>query len=149
MLLSYTYEPMKYGSNIREPEQTKANFFRVFGKDCEGNNVLHLCGLNRMPEIHKMLRESEFMRPYRKNKTFTLRSRRQTNDDRLRRLRKEAHRLNRKGFPPSRLNYESKAADSFEDTDAKEEDMNEKDQTFDNNMTHINQEKRMSMKKQF
>ena len=76
MLLSYTYEPMKNGSNTREPDQTKASFFRVFGKDFEGNNVLHLCGLNRMPEIHKMLRESEFMLPYKKNKTMTLKSRR-------------------------------------------------------------------------
>ena len=79
MLLSYSYEPLKGGEAVRASDQTKAAFFRVFGKDCDDNNVLHLCGLNAMPEIHKMLRESEFMRDFKRDKTMTLKSRRMTN----------------------------------------------------------------------
>ena len=56
-------------------------------------------------------------------------SRRLNNKERLINLRKVAHRLNRKGIHPTRLNQPEKTADSFEDTDAIEDDDNTQKQS--------------------
>ena len=49
------------------------------------------------------------------------RERRTANVERLSRLRQVAHRLNRKGIHPTRLNYPIKTADSLENSEASEE----------------------------
>ena len=41
-------------------------------------------------------------------------------------MRKEAHKLNRKGIHPTRLNQATKTADEFEDSEAKESDYSQK-----------------------
>ena len=120
MILSYKYEPLDQKIEFNS-EKTKAGHFKVFGKDVDDNNVFHLCGLNGMQDIRRMLRKSEFMVPFAKNNEGTLQSKRATNEDRLLKLRKVAHRLNRKGIHPTRLNHTVKTADSFEDTDVLED----------------------------
>ena len=80
MILSYQYKPID--STIPK-STTKAAFFRVFGKDKDDNNVLHLCGLFGMREIHKMLRNSEFMAVFKRNKDQALKERKKTNANRV------------------------------------------------------------------
>ena len=74
-----------------------------------------------MLDIRRMLRKSEFMVPFAKTNEGTVISKRATNEDRLLKLRKVVHRLNRKGIHPTRLNHPVKTADSFEDTDVIED----------------------------
>ena len=80
MILSYKYKPLE---GVIPSDMTKAAFFRVFGKDKDDNNVLHLCGLYGEREIHKMLRNSEFMSVFKRNKTMDIKNRRKTNASRL------------------------------------------------------------------
>ena len=80
MLLSYQYRAF----NATIPSDvTKAAYLRVFGKDKDDNNVLHLCGLHGMREIHKMLRNSEFMIVFKRSKSQAVKERRRTNESRL------------------------------------------------------------------
>ena len=83
-----------------------------------------------MQEIHKMLRNSQFMVEFKKEKGG--RDRVTRNKDRLSRLRQVAHRLNRKGIHPTRLNYPIKTADSLENSSASEDTVKDENNDAEN-----------------
>ena len=60
MILSYNYE-LKTDKLRYLAFEYKAEAFRVFGKDSDDNNVLHLCALHNMPEVKRLIHRHEFV----------------------------------------------------------------------------------------
>ena len=58
ILKEYEYQAVV---RANAPWVKKDDQFKVFGKDCEDNNILHHCYLHDMADVRQMLRDSNFI----------------------------------------------------------------------------------------
>ena len=107
----YGYEKTFSGKAPKWVKKSTEDMLKVFGKDCDDNNILHHCYMYDMPGVRQMLRNSDFVNKDRFDLAST-----NANVTVKRKDKNMAVRMNKRGLRPNNLRHKIKAEDSNEES---------------------------------